>query len=530
MDRRRFLSSAAAVAGTASLARPALAQATAQRVLRFVPYADLTGLDPIWTTADVVRDHGYLIYDTLYGTDGEFQPRPQLAEGHLFEDDDRLCTVTLRQGITLHDGEPIRARDCMASLQRWMSVAPMGQSLRAALDEMAAPDDRRIRFRLKRPFPLLIPSLAQVIAPVPFIMPERVAQTPADKQLTDTTGSGPFRFKQDEYRQGSQVTYERFAAYQPTPDAGTGLTAGPKQARFDRIEWRIIPDASTSAAALQQGEIDWFADPPSEILDLVRRSRSLQVGRVEVLPSINVMRWNQLNPPFESKAMRQALLPAIDQSDFVMAAAGTDPKNFAVGTGFFPPGSPMASDAGLEPLKGPRDVAKAKRLLKEAGYSGQQVRQIGPTDTVVTGALAQVTADLLRRLDVNVEVALSDSGTVAQRRRSMEPLDKGGWSVGCWSFPGLWFLNPATHILLRGNGREAWFGWPTVPRLETLRDEWMAATAPDEQKRIAREMQVVGMDELPCIPLGCVYRTTALSANLRDRVVGMPFFWNIHRA
>lgn len=526
MDRRGFL--AAASAGV--LARPALAQPTAQRVLRFVPYADLVGLDPIWTTADVVRDHGYLVYDTLFGTDEAFQPRPQLAEGYATEDGGLLCTVTLRQGITFHDGEPIRARDCVASLRRWMAVAPMGQSLNAVLDELAAVDDRRLRFRLKQPFPLLVPSLAQVIAPVPFIMPERVAQTPADKQLTDTTGSGPFRFRRDEYQQGNRAVYERFAAYAPTPDGGSGLTAGPKRAQFDRIEWRIIPDASTSAAALQRGEVDWFADPPPEILDLLRRSRNIQVGCMELLPGVNVMRWNQLNPPFDNKRMRQALLPAIDQSDFVVAAAGTDPGNWAVDTGFFPPGSPMASGAGLAPLMGPRDLAKTKRLLREAGYDGQKVRQIGPTDTVVTGALAQVTADLLRRLDINVDVALSDSGTVTQRRRSMEPLDKGGWSVGCWSFPGLWFLNPATHILLRGNGRDAWFGWPTAPRLETLRDEWMAATAPDEQKRIARAIQVAGMDELPCIPLGCVYHNTALAANLKDRVVGMPFFWNIRRA
>ncbi|MCW3475240.1 ABC transporter substrate-binding protein [Limobrevibacterium gyesilva] len=529
MDRRSFLATGAAAA-TAALARPALAQSERQRVLRFVPYSDLTVLDPIWTTADVVRDHGYLIYDTLYGTDGAYQPQPQLAEGHVFEQDGKICTITLRAGPTFHDGQPIRARDVVASLQRWMAVAPMGQTLNSVLDELSALDDRRIRFRLKRPFPLLIQTLAQPIAPVPFIMPERVARTDPSKQLTDTTGSGPFRFKRDEYRPGNIAAYERFAAYQPTPAGGSGLTAGPKVAQFDRIEWRIIPDAATAAAALQQGEVDWFSDPPAEILELVRRSRDLAVSRMDLLPLVCVMRWNQLVPPFDSKAMRQALLPAIDQADFVMAAAGTDPDNFATGTGMFPAGSPMASDAGLEPLQGPRDLNKAKRLLKEAGYDGQLVRLIGPTDTVTTAALTQVAADLLRRLGLNLDAALTDSGTVVQRRRSMQPLDKGGWSVGCWAFPGLWFINPATHILLRGNGRDAWFGWPTAPRLEALRDQWMEATDLAAQKRIAREIQVVAMDELPCIPLGCVYRSTAMRRDLKDRVVGMPLFWNIRRA
>ena len=528
MDRRSFLATAAA-ASTMALARPSLSQTERSRVLRFIPYADLLILDPIWTTADIVRDHGYLVYDTLYGMDGQFQPQPQLAEGHLFENDGKQCTITLRAGLLFHDGGPIRAQDCVASLDRWMQVAPMGQTLKAHLDELSALSDRRIRFRLKRAFPLLIQTLAQPISPVPFIMPERVAQTDPKKQLTDTTGSGPFRFKQDEYRPGNIAAYERFAGYQPTPSTAIGLTAGPKRAHFDRVEWRIIPDPSTAAGALQQKEVDWYADPPPELLQLLRRAPDIEVGRMEILPSVSVMRFNQLNPPFDSKQIRQALLPAIEQSDFMNAAAGADPRNYATGTGFFPPGSPMASDAGLGPLTGPRNVAEAKRLLKAAGYDNQKVRLIGPTDTVVTAALTQVAADLFRRLDINLDADLSDSGTVVQRRRSMEPLDKGGWSVGHWSFPGLWFMNPATHILLRGNGKSAWFGWPTAPRLEALRDEWMQAPDLAAQKRIAREMQVVGMDELPCIPLGCPFRSTALASDLKDRVIGMPFFWNIRR-
>jgi peptide/nickel transport system substrate-binding protein len=528
MDRRRFLSTTTAAAA-ASFARPALSQ-DRQRTLRFVPSTDLTLLDPIWTTADSVRDHGYLIYDTLYGTDGAFQPQPQLAEGHVVEEDGRRCTITLRAGLRVHDGEPIRAQDAVASLRRWMAVAPMGQSIAALLDELSATDDRRIVFRLKRPFPLLIRSLGQVIAPVPFIMPERVARTEASKQITDTTGSGPYRFRADEYRPGNIVAYERFDGYQPTPSSARGLTAGPKVVHFDRVEWRIIPDASTAAGALQQGEVDWYQDPPPEILDLLRRVRSVEVSAMTLVPSVAVLRMNQLHPPFDNKRIRQALLPAIDQADFVMAAAGTDPSRYSTGTGFFPPGSPMASEAGLAPLKGPRDVARAKRLLREAGYNGERVRLIGPTDTVTTAALTQVAADLFRRLDINLDAALSDSGTVVQRRRSTEPLERGGWSVGCWSFPGLWFLDPSTHILLRGNGRDAWFGWPTAPQLEALRDQWMEAGEQESQKRIAAKIQEAAMEELPCIPLGCTSPFTALSRTLQHRVVGQPFFWGIRRA
>ena len=529
MQRREFLAGLAGGAASSALGAPALAQSERSRVLRFVPYTDLSIFDPIWTTADIVRDHGYMVYDTLYGLDDSIQPQPQLAEGHSFEQDGLVCTVTLRQGPTFHDGEPIRARDCVASLERWMAVAPMGQELKAALDELSAPDDRRLRFRFKRAFPLLIKVLAQSTAPVPFIMPERVARTDPSQQLTDTTGSGPFRFKRDEYQSGNLAAYERFAAYRPSPAQARGLTAGPKQVHFDRVEWRRIPDASTAAAALRRGEVDWYSDPPAEMIEFLKAARNVETGPMELLPAVCVMRPNCLHPPFDNKRVRQALLPAISQSDFVMAAVGEDASRYRIGAGFFPPGSSMASDAGLEPLAGPRDVEKAKRMLREAGYSGQPMRLLGPTDTTTTAPLAQVAADLFRRLDFNLDLALVESGVVTQRRRSMEPVERGGWSVSCWAFPGLWFENPSTHILLRGNGRDAWFGWPTVPRLEELRDAWMAATDLEVQRRIAREMQVVAMDEVPTIPLGAIYKTTAFASSLKDRVIGMPIFWNIRR-
>jgi len=530
MQRRAFLAGGLGTAGLATLGRPALAQPARQRVLRFVPYTSLAILDPIWTTVDITRDHGYMVYDTLYGLDDKLQPRPQLAEGHSVEQDGRLWTITLRSGPRFHDGEPVRARDCVASLERWMAVAPMGRTLQASLDTLRAVDDRRMQFRLKRPFPLLLNVLAQATAPVPFIMPERVASTDPTKQIAETIGSGPFVFKRDEYQLGVQTVYERFAGYVPTPDGGSGLTAGPKQVHFDRVEWLHIPDASTAGAALQTGEVDWYAAPPAELIDLLRSFRDVEVGRMELLPSVMVMRPNHLQPPFDNKKLRQALLPALSQADYAMAAVGTDPTQYAIGTGFFPPGSPMASDAGLAPLLGPRDLDLARRLIKESGYSGETVRLLGPAEGTVTAAMAQVTADLFPRLGFNFEATLVDSATVTQRRRSMEPVERGGWSITCWSFPGLWFENPGTHSLLRGNGKEAWFGWPDVPKLEELRNAWLDAPDLATQQRIAREMQVVGMEELPCIPLGALYRMTALKKSLQGRITGFPIFWNLRRA
>ncbi|GGG20888.1 substrate-binding protein [Caldovatus sediminis] len=528
LRRDLMLGAAAAAASAAALPRPSIAQSARGRVLKFVPQANLTSLDPIWTTAYITRNHGFMVWDTLYGIDRQFRPQPQMAEGHGFEDDGRVCTITLRQGLKFHDGEPVRAADCVASLNRWMRRSPMGQKLATVVDELSALDDRRLRFRLKRPFPLLLNALGSVNAPIPFIMPERLARTDPFQQIREAVGSGPFRFKADEFNSGSLVVYERNPDYSPTPVGQRALMAGPKVVNFDRVEWHIIVDAATAASALQTGEIDWYEQPTPEIQQLLRRNRAIRVEPIDPLPNGAILRFNHLHPPFNDKRMRQAILPAVSQEDHLIAIVGTEAGMYQAG-GVFTPGTPLANDVGLEPLKGPRSVDRAKALMREAGYTNQLIRLIGPTDILAPAALTQVGVDMFRRLGVNLDPVITDWGTVVQRRASREPLDKGGWSVFYTAFGSYDFLDPSGHFPLRGNGAGAWFGWPDIPKLEELRDAWFDAPDLEAQQRIARDIQRVAMDELPYVPLGAYMSMTALRGDLADRVQGPALFWGIRR-
>lgn len=527
MHRRTLLAGAAA-AGTL-LPRIGITQPARARTLKFVPHANLTVLDPIWTTAYVTRNFGMMVHDCLFGIDGNFEPQPQLAEGIAFEDGGKLATITLRADIRFHDNERILAKDAVASLKRWAKRSPMGQYLDGLTEELVALDDRRLRYRLKKPFPMLTAALGAINAPLPFIMPERLANTDPFQQIREVVGAGPFRFKADEFNSGSLVVFERFAGYQPTPAAGKGLLAGPKVAQFDRIEWHIITDAATASAAMQSGEMDWFENPPPEILQLLRRNRQVNVTPLNPLPLSGIMRFNHLQPPFDRKAIRQAFLPAVNQEDAMIAVVGTEKELYKTDVGVFTPGTPLANDAGLELLKGPRSIDRAKQMLQAAGYKNEMIRLLAPTDIATPAALSQVTGDMLRRMGVNLDMVQMDWGTAVQRRASREPLDKGGWSVLCTAFDAFDFLNPAAHFPLRGNGAGAWFGWPTVPRLEELRNAWFEAPDVPAQQRIARELQAVAMDEVVYVPMGSYIQLTALRRNIEDRVVGPPLFWNIKR-
>ena len=517
----------AALAGGVALGLPWAARGQGAQVLRMVPQANLTSLDPIWSTANITRNHGFMVYDTLYGMTSALQPTPQMAAGHVVEEDGRRVTITLRDGLSFHDGAPVRAGDAVASLRRWMARNPFGQKLATVVDEVAAADDKRIVFRLKKPFPLLFHALAS-ISQAAFVMPERVAQTDPFKQLEDPTGSGPFRFKRDEFNSGSRMVYEKHRGYSPAAGAPS-LTSGAKVAHFDRVEWQIIPDAATASAALQQGEIDWYEQPPPELQVLLRRNRAIDVVAIDPLPLTGILRLNHLHAPFDNKALRQAILPAIVQADFMTAVVGTDPSMIREGVGIWTPGTPYASAAGMEPLLAPRSLDRAKAMMAAAGYTNQPMRLIGPTDILAPSAMTQVAGDLFRRLGFNLDFALSDWGTVIQRRASREPLDKGGWSALLTSFTSYDFVDPALHPLIRGNGVQGWPGWPTIPRLETLRDQWFEAPDDAQRKAIAADIQRVVVDEVAYIPVGGYQSMTALRRNLVDRVDGFAIYWGLRR-
>jgi len=529
MHRRNLLAGAAAAGAAAALPRVGIAQPAGSRVVKFIPHADLGILDPIVTTAYVTRIHGFLVFDTLYGVDAEFRAQPQMVEGHRIEEDGKRWTMTLRQGLKFHDGEPVRARDCIASIKRWAVRHPLGQELNARLAEMSAPDDRTILVRLNKPYPLLAEALGSVVTPCCFIMPERLAQTDSARQVNEMIGSGPFRFVANERVQGSRFVYERFADYLPREAGEPSWTAGPKRVHLDRVEWQITPDSATAAAALQNGEVDWWENPTADLLPVLHRNRNITV---EVPNPTGLMGWgrfNHLYPPFDNQRIRRALMGAISQADFMTAVTGTDHSLWRDEVGFFPPETPLASDAGLDVLKGPRDFDKVKREIEAAGYKGEKVVVLGATDVPNLNALSQVGQDMLRRCGLNVEFVATDWGTVVARRASREPPEKGGWSIFFTFWTGLDNINPGVNQPIRGNGKEGWWGWATSERLETLRARWFDADDLAAQQAITREMQLVAFEEAPTLPLGQYFQSTAYRRDLTDVPKGLPLFWSLKK-
>jgi len=527
MKRRTFLKGTIAAA---ILARPASAQGKSPaRVLKFVPAGDLTIVDPVVTTDYITRNHALMIWDQLYGLDSELRPQPQMVEGHTVEEDGKRWTFKLRQGLRFHDGEPVRGRDCVASIRRWAARDSLGQALMDRVAEMSAPEDGVFVIRLHRPFSLILDALAKGGTPTLCIMPERLAITDPYQPINEIVGSGPFKWVADERIVGARAVYERYADYRPREGGVADFLSGPKVVKFDRIVWLTMPDSGAALSALQTGEVDWWQAPPNDLLPALERARNVVTERIFTHGLLGTGVFNCLHPPFDKAAVRRVVLQAMSQEDYCIALAGTDRTLWRDGIGIFTPDTPMATDAGLEVLARKRDLPQLRAALRDAGYRDERVVLMAAGDIPANAAHGEIGNDLLRRLGMNVDYVVSDWGTLVQRRAKKEPPSQGGWNMFHTNWPGTDMLYPVSMQVLRANGDKAWFGWPDLPQLQKLVELWTDAPDLVTQQRIAAKIQKEALEQVPFLPLGQFFGKTARRREIEGLVKGVIAFWNVRR-
>lgn len=512
---------AAALAAALALT-PAAGEA--QSVLRIKPFSDLRLLDPITTPDYAVRNHAYLVYDTLFAMDETLAVKPQMVESWTTSPDGITWSFRLRPGLRFHDGAPVTSADVVASLRRWMARDGMGVLLAARLSTLEEDGAEGFRIVLKQPWGLLLEALGKPSSLVPFIMPARIAATSPTTAITDPTGSGPYIMRRDQWVPGSRIVYERNPAYQPRPEPASGL-AGGKVAGMDRVEWVILPDPQTAAGALTRGEIDIYEDVPPDLVPLLRRP-GVTLTRQDGIGQHLVLRMNWAQPPFNNPKLRQAVLHAVDQAQFI--ASFTDNPEFGqVCRSVFTCASPYATEAGFVRT----DLARARALVQEAGYDGTPVVILQATDLPNQSAYSLVADQLLRSIGLRTRVDAMDWPTVASRRTSREPVEKGGWSIFVAGPAGLDTMDPLPHFALRSNCENAWPGWACDAELERLRGAFADAADLAERKRLAAASQARAMEVVPYVPLGQLMLVRGLRSNLSGVVQSaVPVYWNIRRA
>jgi len=524
LTRALTLSGTLILAGVLALAPGA---ALAQTTLRVVMHSDLKIVDPIWTTAYIVRNHGYMIYDTLFAMDAKGEIQPQMVDKVELSADKLTYTMTLRDGLAWHDGKPVTAEDCAASIKRWAAKDSMGQKMYSFVKELQVVNPKTFKIVLKEPTGLVVQALGKPSSNVPFMMPKRVADTDPNTQISDFVGSGPFIFKKEEWKPGDKAVYVKNPAYKPRAEAPSGL-AGGKVAKVDRVEWRAIPDHQTAINALLAGEIDMIESPPHDLRPVLASDPNVRLVDINPLGLQYTFRFNALHKPFDNAKVRQAVFYALNQEDFLKATIG-DPKSYKVCKSFYPCGSPLETTKGMDGLL-ESNFEKSKSLLKEAGYDGTPIVLMHSTDLAVLANLAPVAKSLMEKGGFKVDMQSMDWQTLVSRRAKKDPPDKGGWHAFLTAWVAGDILNPVMMGFMNAGCDKAMFGWPCDKEIETLRDQYARETDQGKLKVIAEAAQVRETQYPTHIPLGQWFQAAAVrksvSGNLQAPVT---VFWNIEK-
>lgn len=524
MMHRRALIALATLAAT--LLPPLAAQAQA-KTLRIVPQANITILDPIWTTAYVSRNHGYMIYDTLFGTDQEGRIKPQMVEQWNLSKDKLSWTFTLREGLEFHDGKPVTSEDVVASLKRWASRDSFGGAMAAAVAGYETPNARTFVIRLRSPFGVMLEALGKPSSNVPFIMPARVAATPASEQIKDYTGSGPYRFVAAEFKPGERLVYVKNEKYRPRAEPPSGTTGG-KQVFVDRVEWVIIRDPQTQFNALVAGEVDIVEQPTFEQYASLKAQKDIKLEDAQPDGLQYIFRFNHLHAPFNKLKIRQAAMLAMGQEAYLKTQVGA-PGMYRFCKSMFPCGTPLASEqTGV--FTGTANPQKAAQLLKEAGYDGTPVVLMRPTDLAAISKLPLVAKQQLEAAGFKVDLQQMDWATLVARRARKDPPERGGWNAFMTAWTAGDILNPLTMSMMNAAGDKGWFGWQDDKPIEELKVKFAQASSDAEKKKIAEQIQLRAFETVSHVPLGQYNNPAALRRNITGLVPGgAQVYWNIRK-
>ena len=520
-------------AGIALTAAPAILRAQtrppANRTIRAVMHGDVSTYDPIWTTANMASYHGAMVYDTLFGTDAEYKAQPQMVGKFGVSDNKLAWTFELRDGLRWTDGTPVTTADVIPSIKRWAARSGSGQLMMQRVSSIDAKDDKTFTIALKEPFPLLLDVLGNTVTPVCYIMRKREAEMDPMQKIDQTVGSGPFIFNTGATRAGTEYVYDKNPNYVPRSEPASGI-AGGKVVKVDRAVMVNIPDSQTAVAALQAGEIDFYEIPPIDFLDQLKSDPNLTVETLFPLGAVGYVGLNWLHPPFNNQKVRQAMLHILKQEDMLRPTFVSKDYYTTCGS-WFTCGSPMENDANSAWFKGGQNLARARELMKEGGYDGRPVVVLQATNIPYMMNAATVLAQAMRDAGFNVSLQPMDWANVIQRRSSQAAPDQGGWNVFFTSAGGAAQSNPYLVANMATNGPKAWFGWPSDEKNETLRNQWIQASAEDERKRIAREIQQNAWDIVPHLYYGQWIQPVAHRKNVRGWLPVMEVipFWNVEK-
>ena len=505
-------------AAVAALALP-WAAARAAGTLNVALESEVVILDPHATTAAITRTFASHVFDTLFAMDAEGMIQPQMVESWDVSADGLAWNFLLRPGLRWHDGAPVTGQDCVASLERWAPRDALGRMLWATKAEIGATGARGFRIALKTPFPLMLDVLGKPNAPLPVMLPERLAAVPVETRIREFVGSGPFRFRAADWRPGASMVLERNPDYVSRTEPASFL-AGGRNVKIDQMTWRAMPDQATGATALMAGELDYMQYLPFDWIPRLERARGVRLmGLGGIHQFQGNFRINHAAAPFDDPAIRRVLWHCADQAS-ILTAIGVPPQYRAPPCpSFFLCNGPLDSRQGEEATR--FDPAAARAALAATSYRGQPIAFL-TTQGGISQTAAQVMTQSMQQAGFRVEEQVMDWGTLLARRARRE-----GWNMFSVYANGTDMISPLTHFYV-ANTCADYPGWDCDPGLRALIDAFAVAPDGGARRALAGQIQAAAVAHTPSVMWG----QFTIPAGYRTRLRNMPqaaypMFWEV---
>ena len=503
----------AAVTGLAAVlltAIPGSAQDTprAGGVLKLAMIGEPPTLDAHLTTATITYNVMWHVYETLYTLDRNYEPAPMLAEGHTVSDDGRRYTIALRRGVKFHHGKELTAADVVASLMRWARLQTAGKVIWKNVEALEARDPYTVVFHLKGPTGSLLYGLS---SPFAAIYPSELVEAAGDGTLKSHVGTGPFRFV--EHKPDRHIRLARFKEYVARAEPPNGY-GGKRTAWVDELLFLPTPDLSVRTAGLETGDYH-FADQ-------IKQDQYERLSRIPAL-ELSIIKFgfwptavlNHRQGLMTNKKLRQAMQATLD-SEPILAAAIGNKEFYRVDGSVFQKELFWHSTVGLEAYN-QRNKDKARRLLKEAGYTGQPVRWLTTQEYDYMYKSALVARQQLEEVGFKIDLQVLDWATLVQRRGKAELFDvfSTGYPVN---------FDPALFIPLQCE----WPGWWCHEEKERLMVDLARETDVRKRKAIVDRIQAIFYEDVGRIKFGDVFLFRAARRELRGdfRTRAGLHFWN----
>ena len=506
--RRRIL--AASLAACTLFALPAgMAFAAPGSALNLAMVAEPQTLDPMASTADLVATIMQHVYEPLYTFDAKWQVVPLLADTlPKVSADGKQYTIPLRKGVMLHNGRELNADDVVASLKRWMEMAPRGKNVAAEIASMNSKGNYSIEIALKQPYAPLLSQLA-----LPSGMAAIMAKESIANPLSQFVGTGPYKFterKPDQY-----VLLSRFDKYSARKEAASGY-GGKRTALVDELRFVPVPNANTRVEGALAGQYHYADLLPVDSLRRLDKARDKTLPVVTKSFGFPYLVFNTKEGSLAKPAVRQALQTALNQGDMLAAAFG-DPLFYTAEGNHFPKGTPFYSMAGVNKYR-QNNQALAKTLAAAAGYKGEPVRILTSRQYDFHYNMALIMAEQLKKAGFKPDLNVVDWATLVQRRN-----DSKLWDIYITHSP--LFPEPMLSPPQLGNGAPGW--WDTPSKKAAL-DAFNEQTDPAKRAAAWGRVQQTVYDEVPYIQVGKFSSLSARSPKLDGYTASTwPFFWNV---